>query len=182
MQIDKMEVENNHFSYTIRSAVEKDAEALSKLRVQVDGETENLDREKGEAYIDEAGFAKIIRDDSNTFNSLFLVAETDGQLAAFSRCAGKQLKRTYHQTEFGVAVLKKYWGYGIGQHLLIESIRWADANQIKKMTLSVLETNVKAVMLYKKHGFGVEGILKEDKLLSDGHYYNTVLMGRINQN
>ncbi|TWT07720.1 GNAT family N-acetyltransferase [Planococcus sp. CPCC 101016] len=181
MQIDGKEFEKNHLAYTIRSAVEKDAGSLSKLRVQVDGETENLDREKGEAYIDDAGFSKIIREDSKAFNSLFLVAEADGQLAGFSRCAGSQLKRTCHQTEFGIAVLKKYWGYGIGQHLLMESIRWADENQLKKLTLRVLETNIKAIKLYEKHGFEVEGILKKDKLLSDGNYYDTVLLGRINR-
>ncbi|HCF51897.1 MAG TPA: GNAT family N-acetyltransferase, partial [Bacillus sp. (in: Bacteria)] len=31
---------------------------------------------------------------------------------------------------------------------------------------------------YKKLGFEVEGILKNDKRLSDGKYYNTVVMGR----
>lgn len=35
-------------------------------------------------------------------------------------------------------------------------------------------------MLYKKYGFGVEGLLKKDKLLSDGNYYNTLVMGRFN--
>lgn len=33
--------------YTIRSANTTDAMTLSKLRVQIDGETENLDREPG---------------------------------------------------------------------------------------------------------------------------------------
>ena len=46
------------------------------------------------------------------------------------------------------------------------------------MTLNVLETNEKARMLYKNYGFEEEGVLKKDKLLSDGKYYNTVIMGR----
>ena len=180
MQIAQQEFENNHLSYVIRSAVEKDAEALSEIRLQIDGETEYLDREKGEAYIDKEGFIIIIRDDRESINSLFLVAEGDGQLLAFSRCGGNQLKRTCHQTEFGVAVLKKYWGHGIGQNLLKESIQWADANNIQKIMLKVLGTNNKAIKLYKKYNFEVEGILKKDKLLSDGNYYDTILMGRLN--
>jgi len=44
--------------------------------------------------------------------------------------------------------------------------------------LSVLETNDKAIKLYEKYGFETEGILKKDKRLSDGNYYNTVLMGK----
>lgn len=90
------------------------------------------------------------------------------------------MTRTSHKVEFGVSVLKEYWGYGIGQNLLKESIHWADSNEIKKITLNVLETNDKAIMLYKKYGFEVEGILKKDKFLSDGKYYNTLLMGRFN--
>ncbi|GAB2700938.1 hypothetical protein GCM10027018_20300 [Paenibacillus thermoaerophilus] len=46
------------------------------------------------------------------------------------------------------------------------------------MTLNVLETNEKAIQLYKRFGFEVEGILKNDKVLSDGKYYNTIMMGR----
>lgn len=72
-----------------------------------------------------------------------------------------------------------YWGYGIGKNLLKRSIDWADSNHIRKMTLKVLETNKKAILLYERCGFETEGILKEDKLLRDGKYYNTVLMGRI---
>ncbi|MDX5629651.1 MULTISPECIES: hypothetical protein [unclassified Brenneria] len=46
----------NGLIYTIRSAIETDAEELVQLRPQIDGETENLDRERGEAFIDVAGF------------------------------------------------------------------------------------------------------------------------------
>ena len=42
----------------------------------------------------------------------------------------------------------------------------------------MLETNEKAIQLYQKLGFELEGILKNDKRLSDGKYYNTVVMGR----
>lgn len=164
--------------YTIRSAEETDAQSLSELRLQIDGETENMDREKGEAYIDELGFKQLIRKDTENAHHLFLVCELDSKLVGFSRCEGSKLKRTSHKVEFGVCVLKDFWGYRIGTNLLNESIKWADTNGIKKITLNVLETNQKAIALYKKHGFETEGILKNDKLLSDDHYYNTVLMGR----
>jgi ribosomal protein S18 acetylase RimI-like enzyme len=146
--------------------------------LQIDGETENMDREKGEAYIDETGFKKIIEEDTERENNLFLVVEVNERIVGFSRCEGNELKRTSHKVEFGVCVLKEYWGYGIGQNLLKESIHWADSNGIKKITLSVLETNGRAITLYKKYGFEVEGILKNDKVLSDGNFYKTVLMGR----
>lgn len=180
MRVNQKEFHCNNFQYSIRSATVEDAENLSAVRLQIDGETEHLDREKGEAYIDESGFKQIIKDDTESSRNLFLVACADHRIVGISRCEGNKLKRFSHKAEFGVCVLKEYWGYGIGKNLLIESIHWADSNEIKKMTLNVLETNKKAIKIYEAYGFEVEGILKKDKLLSDGNYYNTILMGRFN--
>ncbi|MEK3854325.1 GNAT family N-acetyltransferase [Cytobacillus sp. FSL H8-0458] len=166
-------------SYKIRSAVEEDAKELSKVRVQIDGETENMDREAGEAYIDETGFIELVKKDSISDRNIFLVAEVNGRIAGFSRCQGSELKRSRHKVEFGVCVLKEFWGFAIGKNLLAQSIQWADSNHIKKITLNVLETNENAIKLYKKNGFEIEGLLKMDKRLSDGNYYSTITMGRI---
>lgn len=170
-------VRNLH--YRVRSAQFEDAQALSELRLQIDGETENLDRVKGEAYIDGEAFKDIIKNDSEALKNIFLVAEVNGILVGFSRCEGNKLTRSSHKVEFGVGVLKDYWGYEIGKNFLKESISWADANNIKKITLNVLETNEKAINLYKNYGFKIEGVLQKDKLLSDGNYHNTLLMGRL---
>lgn len=180
MRINPKEFYIRNLRYIIRSAIEKDAKNLSEVRLQIDGETENLDREQGEAYIDESGFKQLIKEDTESVSNLFLVAEVNERIVGFSRCEGYKLKRMSHKVEFGVCVLKEYWGYGIGENLLKESIHWADSNDIKKITLNVLETNDKAIRLYEKYGFEVEGILKNDKILSDGNYYNTILMGRFN--
>lgn len=170
----------NGLSYTIRSAAASDAEQLSGLRVQIDGETENLDREPGEAFLDVPGFVKLTQADSDSPRNLFLVAVVQDRIVAYSRCEGNSLKRFSHKVEFGVGVLKEFWGYSIGKHLLQTSMDWADSIGMTKMTLTVLETNEKAVRLYEKLGFEVEGVLRKDKLLSDGTYYGTLVMGRLN--
>lgn len=181
MIIDEEVFQVNGMSYIIRSAAIGDADALSKLRVQIDGETENLDREPGEAFIDSASFEEIIQMDSDKPGHLFLTAVADNRIVGFSRCVGNDLKRFAHKVEFGVCVTKDYWGYGIGKNLLRQSIDWADLNDIKKMTLNVTETNEKAIQLYESLGFEVEGVLRKDKLLSDGTYYHTILMGRFSE-
>ncbi|MYL63499.1 GNAT family N-acetyltransferase [Bacillus hwajinpoensis] len=179
MIVNSKEYEVRNLNYKIRSAQIEDAKALSELRLQIDGESENLDRVKGEAYIDGEGFKAIIKSDSKSLNKIILVAEVNGTLVGFSRCEGNELKRSSHKVEFGVGVMKDYWGYGIGKNLLKASVNWADANHIKKITLNVLETNEKAIALYGKYGFKIEGVLRKDKLLSDGNYYNTLLMSRL---
>jgi len=173
-----MQFQNKNETFYIRTAKEKDAQSLSALRLQIDGETENLDREKGEGYLDEQAFIKVIMLDAHAKNNLFLVAESKGRLVGFSRCEGSDLKRISHKAEFGVCVLKDYWGYGIGSMLLKTSINWAEGKGLKKLSLHVLELNQNAISLYKKHGFELEGILKNDKLLADGCYYNTIVMAR----
>ncbi|KLV14426.1 GNAT family N-acetyltransferase [Bacillus altitudinis] len=165
-------------TYRIRSAALADAKQLSTLRLKIDGETEYLDREPGEAFIDEKGFEALIQEDSNECRHLFLVADIEGDIVGFSRCEGHSLKRSAHKVTFGVAVQKAAWGYHIGKELLAASIDWADQQSIQKMSLEVLETNQKAIRLYEHHGFLIEGVLKNDKRLADGLYYNTVVMGR----
>ncbi|MGG4219330.1 GNAT family N-acetyltransferase [Paenibacillus jamilae] len=178
MKINKQEFYVRGVSYTIRSAMVQDAMDLSEIRVLIDGETENLDREKGEAFISAAGFEQLIKADTEHSKNLFLVAVVHDKVVGFSRCEGHVLRRFAHKVEFGVCVLKEFWGYGIGTNLLKESISWADSNGIQKITLQVLETNNKAIELYKKYGFEIEGVLTNDKILSDGQYYNTIVMGR----
>ncbi|MCP8968545.1 GNAT family N-acetyltransferase [Ectobacillus ponti] len=179
MIIHAQEVHAKGLRYTIRSAVEQDAGALSQLRLQIDGETENMDRERGEAYIDPAGFAGIIAADASHPRRLLLVAEAEGRIIGYSRCAGPDLKRFLHKVEFGLGVLQEFWGHGIGKRLMTETISWADANDIQKIVLhGVLETNKHAIELYKRLGFEIEGFMKRDRILSDGKYYSTYIMAR----
>ncbi|MDR4347012.1 GNAT family N-acetyltransferase, partial [Bacillus anthracis] len=124
MIIKRQEFHINGLTYTIRSAAETDAEQLSEIRVQIDGETENMDREAGEGFIDKIGFQNIIKTDSEESKNLFLVAEVHDRIVGFSRCEGSNLKRLSHKIEFGVCILKEFWGYGIGKSLLGQSIHW----------------------------------------------------------
>ncbi|MDQ0185386.1 GNAT family N-acetyltransferase [Cytobacillus kochii] len=166
--------------FHIRKATVMDAERLSQLRLIVDGETDNFDRERGGDFLSTADFEEMIRSESVEKNSIFLVAEVKGHLVGFLRGKGGKLKRTSHRLEFGVAVKKQYWGQSIGKSLIQEMLQWADQKGIRKVTLQVLETNKKAIALYERLGFIVEGELKDDKKIGD-IYYSTILMGRRNE-
>lgn len=182
MIINPQEFHVKDLKYTIRSAALSDAGDLSELRLQIDGESENMDREKGEDFIDPAGFEAIIETDTRHPRRLFLVAEADGKLIGYSRCVGHDLKRFVHKAEFGLGVLKDFWGYGIGKKLMTETLAWADAAGLQKIVLyGVLENNERGIALYKSLGFEIEGCMKKDRILSDGNYYSTYMMARFNE-
>ncbi|MDO7907647.1 GNAT family N-acetyltransferase [Paenibacillus sp. JX-17] len=178
MKINSQDYEVKGVRYTIRPAASSDAAQLSELRFKLDGETEFFDREPGEAFMDADDFAHRIEQDTASPVHLMLSAVADGRLVGYARCAGSELKRVSHQVEFGVGVLQAWNGYGIGYQLLQQCIAWARQQQLRKIKLQVLETNLKAIELYTQAGFEVEGILQQDKRLSDEQWYSTLLMAK----
>lgn len=164
---------------SIREAELKDAEALARLRVKTDGETEYMDREEGEGYLYPKDFEDLILKDRKEMTNLCLVACDKEKVIGYCRCEGNTLKRLSHQVTFGIAILKEYWGCGLGRQMLERVIAWSENQGIHKINLSVLASNDRAIRLYEKYGFKTEGCLKDDKKLSDGKYHDTILMARL---
>jgi len=182
MLINNKLIQHKRLSWVLRCANKEDAAQMSKLRLKIDGETENLDRESGEGFLSKEDFQRIISEDSIAERNIFLVSEVEGKIVGFARIQGNTLSRFRHKAEFGICILKDYWGYGIGQVLLENILMWADSAGIKKISLTVIETNVKAIELYRRYDFVEEGLLINDRIHKDGKYYNTVIMGRFCQN
>jgi RimJ/RimL family protein N-acetyltransferase len=179
MHIESKQIEGKNLSWVLRCPTKCDANELSQLRIKMDGETENLDREPGENLLTPEGFEKLIHEDSISERTLFLVAEVEGKIVGFTRCEGNKLSRFRHKAEFGICVLKEYWGHGMGKVLIENILLWTDHVGIEKISLTVVETNKKAIELYKRYGFVEEGLLIKDRIHKDGNYYNTVIMGRL---
>lgn len=179
MIIKNKEIRSKNLLWILRCPTKYDASALSKLRIQIDGETENMDREPGEGFITIKNFEKIIYEDGIAEKNLFLVAEVEGTIVGFTRCEGNKLTRFKHKAELGICITKKYWGYGIGKVLLEHILLWAETIGLTKISLTVVQTNTKAIQLYKRHGFIEEGLLIQDRIHRDGNYYNTVIMGKL---
>lgn len=150
MIIENKKIEGEKLTWILRCPTKFDAEELSKLRVEIDGETENLDREPGENLLSPEDFAKIILEDAESERSIFLLAEAEGKIVGFMRLVGNNLNRFRHKADFGICILKEYWGYGIGRVLLENILICADSSRIEKISLTVVETNTKAIQLYKK--------------------------------
>ena len=136
MIIENKLIEGKSLTGTLRFPIKNDAIELCELRVKIDGETENLDRESGEGLLTSEDFEKLIYEDSIAEKTIFLVAEVEGKIVGFTRCEGNKLSRFRHKAEFGICISKEYWGHGIGKVLLENVLMWADNVGIEKNFIS----------------------------------------------
>jgi len=74
---------------------------------------------------------------------------------------------------------KDHWGKGIGSQVTSEIVDFAfDALNLHKVYLYVFEYNKRAISMYNKIGFSVEGELIES-IYRNGKYFNKYIMGKI---
>lgn len=74
-----------------------------------------------------------------------------------------------------------YRGKGIGQKSFEYLINYGFQNlHLQKINLGVLQENKSAINLYKKLGFGKEGVLKRE-VFFDGKFHNQLLMAKFKE-
>jgi len=158
----------------------QDAEELLLYLKQTHQETDFLLREPEE--LKDMTLEKeeeFIENMNGSESNLFIVARKDGKIIGNLGFTGSTLKRYCHQGEFGMSVLKEYWGQGIGSLLLDALLEWAKDRDITRISLRVDTENTKAIGLYQKFGFTKEGILRRKKRLPDGEYRDEMVMARL---
>jgi RimJ/RimL family protein N-acetyltransferase len=161
----------------IRAAAVEDARALLDFSDGVSGESDFLSFGPGEFELTEPQEQEFIRGCLAADNQLFLMGVMDGEVVAVLVFTGGRRKRIRHCGEFGVSVRKTHWGLGIGSFMLDALIEWArGAGVITKINLRVRTDNERAIQLYERKGFVVEGTLRREMLL-DGTYHDHYWMG-----
>jgi ribosomal protein S18 acetylase RimI-like enzyme len=163
----------------VRNAHPSDAPSIISIKKEVISEKIYMLREEDEAQLTEESETKEIREHLDREGSVYIVAEHGENIAGFLEFLNGSLKRTKHAGMLSVYLRNDYREDGIGSMLMEELIHWAQNNVlIEKLTLAVFSINSRAIGLYRKHGFEVEGICPKDMKLSDGVYIDSVLMYR----
>lgn len=80
-----------------------------------------------------------------------------------------------HCATLGMGLLPKYRGQGIGRKLMQRTIDAALAFGFTRIELTVRETNVNAIALYRSFGFETEGLHRKAVCIG-GRYENTFSM------
>ena len=82
------------------------------------------------------------------------VAIVDGKIAGTAgiESVGEKYK-VKHRAEFGIGILKEYWGLGLGKALTKACIQCAIDAGYEQLELNVIAENERALSLYRSLGF-----------------------------
>lgn len=138
----------------LRNGEEADGSAVLENFNLTHAETEYL-----LSYPDENTFTsekegQFLKQKAESANEIEIVALVDGKVAGTAGigAVGANYK-VRHRAEFGVGVLKEYWGLGIGRALLEACIQCAKEAGYAQLELTVVAENERAIALYQKAGF-----------------------------
>ena len=77
--------------------------------------------------------------------------------------------------DLGVALIARFRNQGLGDQMVAYMLDWARQRGLRKVTLGVFATNKRAIHLYEKFGFTVEGILVQQHRIEE-QYVDELLM------
>ena len=160
----------------IREIEVEDYKELLDFMKKVKGETNFLLGYPDEiklSYEDEKEHIKKVK--TSETSNYFVVMKNNKMIGCIG-FNGNTARKMKHYGTIGISVLKEYWGRGIATALLEKLISWAKEKGIKKINLDVFENNERAIKLYEKFGFKLEGCI-EDGIFDGENYINLLVYG-----
>ena len=165
----------------IRSAQPADARATMELYREVIDEGRFALVQPEELKRDLEQEEHNIRQELISPQKLRLVVELEGEVVAMAKISAGELARTEHFGEIdSVWVRSDLRGFGIGSALMNKMEEWARQEaELEKLGLYVFSTNERAIQLYLRQGFEVEGRCPKDIKFGEGDYADTLVMGKL---
>ncbi|WP_163101272.1 GNAT family N-acetyltransferase [Peribacillus alkalitolerans] len=132
----------------------------------------------GERKTSEESFQKHLSKIQEDTHSQIFVAENPGGLIGYMFVLGNSTLRNRHSSYIVIGVKESERGAGIGKALFNKADQWAEMNQIHRLELTVLAHNKRALSLYQKMGFEIEGT-KRHSLFIDGEFKDEYYMSKL---
>jgi RimJ/RimL family protein N-acetyltransferase len=111
------------------------------------------------SYPDENSFdpeqeARFLKEKTESPNEIEIIALVDGKVAGTAgiEAVGHKYK-VKHRAEFGISVLREYWGIGVGKALTKACIQCARDAGYVQLELNVVAGNERAISMYREMGF-----------------------------
>ena len=97
---------------------------------------------------------KLLDEKAKSPKEAEIIALVDGKVAGTAgiEAVGSKYK-VRHRAEFGISILREYWGLGLGKALAEACIKCAKDAGYSQLELNVVAENARAVSMYRKLGF-----------------------------
>ena len=154
MRYNQKVVLKNGIEAIIRNGVASDGPAVYENFNQTHAETDYLLSYPEENSYGPEEEARFLQEKTDSQNEIELVAVIDGKIAGTAgiEAVGKKYK-VRHRAEFGISILKEYWGVGLGRALTAACIQCAKDAGYVQLELNAVAENSRAVSLYQSLGF-----------------------------
>lgn len=162
----------------IREIQEHDARDFLELGRKLVEETQFMMLEPGERLTTVEEQRERISGTLSKDNSTILVAQSNSKLVGFVTGLGGAYRRNRHSVHVVIGILQAFTGQGLGTKLLSELEKWARGREIHRLELTVMVHNERAIGLYKKMGFEVEGTIRHS-LFVNGAYVDEYYMAKL---
>lgn len=161
----------------IRERIVDDVGRFCEFITKLDNEAQYMLCEKDERNVSKDIIKRNIENIIDN-NDACYIALNENIIIGFIIAVREKFIRTKHSSKIVVGILEDYCSHGIGYELFQNAFKWAETNGIKRLELTVITENTRAVNLYKKLGFKIEG-LKEMSTLINGKYYDEYYMAKL---
>ncbi|GGE63009.1 bifunctional histidine phosphatase family protein/GNAT family N-acetyltransferase [Priestia taiwanensis] len=165
-------------SFFLRTITEEDASSVLHLMKIIDSESSYMLYGIGERTTSPEQQRKNIKNILKRDNATILLAMDDQTPIGYMMALGGTTERTKHSAYLVIGILHSHTGKGIGKALFEKMEQWAIAHSITRLELTVMTNNERAVYLYKKLGFEIEGMKKQAFFLHN-EYIDAYEMAKI---
>lgn len=154
MKFDQRIILKNGKEARLRNADTADGEALCDIYTATHAETDYLLSYPDEISIDPEQEGQLLHEKTVSPNEIEIVAVVDDKVVGTAgiKAVGKKYK-VRHRADFGISILKGYWGLGLGRALTAACIRCARDAGYAQLELTAVSGNERALSLYRALGF-----------------------------
>jgi len=162
----------------IREITENDAHSFLDLCKQLDRETKFMLLEPDERLTTSSEQKEQIKEILSADNQTIFIAESAGRLVGYLEVSGEKYRRNRHSAHVVIGILQTFTGQELATSLFSELETWVHVHDVHRLELTVMCHNEKAVRLYQKVGFEIEGT-KRRSLCVNGTYIDEYYMAKL---
>ncbi|AWV89231.1 GNAT family N-acetyltransferase [Bradymonas sediminis] len=161
---------------TLRKIQVEDAAGFTALHKTLAEETHFLLLEPDELREDLDAQKQWLKGCVESDSRDIFVAHADGVIVGFLDIRGGNFNRDRHKASLSLGITRAHWGRGLGTLLIEAAISWLRDRNGTRLELTVNCNNERAVGLYQKCGFQIEGT-QRNALRVDGKFVDEYFMG-----